>query len=94
MAKIVTNTGRTPLGIGPLSVLLEPGQTEAFSDAAWKQATAHPVVTHWVESGSLEVEDGKADPETEAAIAEAEAEAEATKAPALPPAIPAPAKSK
>jgi hypothetical protein len=82
--KIITNKTQSPVGIGQLALTIEPGQSEAVTHAAWASVTDHPVVSHWVKSGALDVEDGQADAETAAALEEAEPVAVTPPPPAIP----------
>lgn len=70
MAKFTNTTEKTPLGIGALDLLIEPGASVSVSTQQMHKAAESPVVRYWVESGMLTAEPD--DGAEAAALAEAE----------------------
>ena len=73
MAKFTNTTEKTPLGIGALGLLIEPGASVSVSTEDMRKAAESPVVRYWVESGMLTAEPDDGD-EAEAERKQREAE--------------------
>lgn len=74
MPKFTNTTEKTPLGIGALGLLIEPGASVSVSIQQMHKAAESAVVRHWVQSGMLVAEEGDGDGEAEAERVKREAE--------------------
>lgn len=77
MAKVTNKTEKTPLGIGALGLLVEPGQSVHVSTEDLKTLGESAVVRAWVESEMMEIEPDGADEKKAAKAAAEQAEKEA-----------------
>lgn len=65
MSTLTNNTKQTPLGIGSMGVVVEPGQSVEVDAKAFKAAALHPVVAGWVKDGLLTLSDPPKQPAKE-----------------------------
>lgn len=76
MAKVTNTTARTPLGVGSLRILIEPGQTVELTAEQLHKAGRSKVVRAWAESGMLTIEPEGDDKAEMARIAQAQKDAD------------------